>query len=234
MARDLRNILAYRIGTRAINDVAPLAHGRLLDIGCGDKQWAPMFAPYVTEHVGVDHPGSPHGAGRVDILADAYDIPVPDASFDTVLCTAVMEHLEEPAKALAEARRVLADGGTAIYTLPFIWHLHEEPRDFFRYSKYGIRHLFEEAGFEIERLQPLSGFWVTFGQMFSYYLYRLRDRGRLRRLRRPVIAVAVLLVQVIAGALDRADRAEEWTWMYLVVARARSGEAEPAAQAASG
>lgn len=226
MARDLRNILVYRIGQRALAQAAPRAHGRLLDIGCGEKQWEPVFRPHVTAYVGVDHPGTVHDSSRVDIVASAYEIPVDDASFDTVLCTAVMEHLEEPAAALAEARRVLRDGGTAIYAIPFIWQLHEEPRDFFRYSKHAIRYLFEKEGFEIETLQTLAGFWVTFGQMLSYYLYRFRDRGLLRRT--PLIPALALLVQGLAAVLDRLDRAEEWTWMYLVVARAATPSGSPA------
>lgn len=54
----------------------------------------------------------------------------------------------------------------------------------------------------------------------SYYLYRVAERGRLRRLRRPALAALALAAQAVAAALERLDRAEEWTWMYLVVARA--------------
>jgi SAM-dependent methyltransferase len=177
-----------------------------------------MFRPYVSEHVGLDHPAGLHGTDRVDLIGTAYDIPADTSSFDTVLCTAVLEHLEEPAKALAEARRVLRPGGLAIYSMPFIWHLHEEPRDFYRYSKYGLRYLFEEAGFEIEEIRPLSGFWVTFGQLLVYYLSRA---NRIAVLRRSGVMVAIaLLIQGVAAVLDRVDRAEAWTWAYLVTARA--------------
>jgi hypothetical protein len=101
--------------------------------------------------------------------------------------------------------------------MPFIWHLHEEPRDFFRYTKYGLQYLFEQAGFEVEEIRPLSGFWVTFGQMFVYYLQRL-NRGILSRLR--LIVALGYAIQRAAALLDRFDRAEAWTWAYLVVAQA--------------
>ncbi len=68
------------------------------------------------------------------MLATAYEIPLEDGSFDTVLMTEVLEHLEEPARGLAEAGRLLRPGGKLILTTPFMWPLHEEPRDFFRYS----------------------------------------------------------------------------------------------------
>ena len=217
MAYELRNLLVNRIGDRALAEaVAAHARGRLIDIGCGVKPYRAMVAPYVSEHVGVDHVDTQHDASNVDLFGTAYGIPAEDASFDTGLCTAVLEHLEEPEAALRECFRVLRPGGIAIYTVPFIWHLHEEPRDFFRYSKYGLRYLFEKVGFEVVELRALSGFWVTFGQLFVYNLYRF-NRGPLRWLR--VVDALGLLVQGGAYALDKVDRSEQWTWMYLVVAR---------------
>jgi len=67
---------------------------------------------------------------------------------------------------------VLKRGGFALYSVPFIWHLHEEPRDFFRFTKYGLAHLFTKVGFEVVELRALSGFWVTFGALLSYNLAR--------------------------------------------------------------
>jgi hypothetical protein len=104
----------------------------------------------------------------------------------------------------------------AIYSVPFIWHLHEEPRDFYRFSKHGLKYLFEKVGFEIIELKALSGFWVTFGQMFVYYLYRF-NRGPFRWFR--VIEILGLLIQGFSYFLDKLDKTEQWTWMYMVVTR---------------
>jgi SAM-dependent methyltransferase len=128
----------------------------------------------------------------------------------------VLEHLEEPEKAVRECFRVLKPGGVALYSVPFIWHLHEEPRDFYRFSKYGLSYLFDKAGFEIVEIKALSGFWVTFGQLLVYNLYRF-NRGMLRWLR--VIDTLGLFIQAISYGLDRLDKTEEWTWMYMVVAK---------------
>jgi SAM-dependent methyltransferase len=128
----------------------------------------------------------------------------------------VLEHLEEPEEALRECHRVLRAGGFAVYSVPFIWHLHEEPRDFYRFSKYGLQYLFEKCGFSIVELKALSGFWVTFGQLLVYNLYRL-NRGPLRWFR--IVDGLGLLLQGLAYALEQVDRSEQWTWMYLVVAR---------------
>lgn len=217
MARELKNLLVNHIHDRALGTaVGQYARGRLIDIGCGIKPYRAMLAPYVSEHVGVDHAATLHNKSNIDLFGTAYDIPAEGGAFDTALCTAVLEHLEEPELAVRECLRVLRPGGMAIYTVPFIWHLHEEPRDFFRFSKYGLHYLFEKAGFEVVEIVPLSGFWVTFGQLFVYYLYRF-NRGPLRWLR--VVDVAGLAVQGSGYLLDRLDRREQWTWMYLAVVR---------------
>jgi SAM-dependent methyltransferase len=218
MASGLHNLLVRRLHDRALCACAGayLNGARLLDIGCGTKPYGAMLKPVVRDHVGLDHEGTIHDRRNVDIVGTAYDIPADDGAFDAALCTAVLEHLEEPERALRECHRILRPGGVAVYTVPFIWHLHEEPRDFFRFSKHGLRYLFEKTGFDIVELDALSGFWATFGQLLVYNLYRF-NRGPLRWL--GLVPLCGLAVQGLAYVLDRIDRTERWTWMYLVVAR---------------
>jgi len=214
---------AYMVVRYAGNEIRKSAQkyfkGKLLDIGCGAREKAYLVGDTVERYIGLDHKDSSHNLSMVDIIATAYEIPEPDASYDSVLCTAVLEHLEDPEKALHEAFRLLKPGGYAIYTVPLFWHLHEEPRDFYRYTKYGLKYLFEKAGFEIVELKPLSGFWVTFGSEWNYYLESW-CLGFLSYLVKPVIAVN----NIIFFVLDKIDQrlhpsSEKWTWMYLVVAR---------------
>ena len=222
MAHELKNLLINNLHDRCLLAFArKYFTGRLIDIGCGRKPYEDLLRPFVSVHVGIDHADSPHGTGRADLIGTAYSMPVPDSSFESALCTAVLEHLEEPGRALAECHRVLKPGGVAVYSVPFIWHLHEEPRDFYRFTKYGLEYLLSKSGFEICEVRALSGFWVTFGQLLVYNLYRL-NRGPLRWFR--VIDVVGLALQGLAYLLDRVDRTEQWTWMYMVAARKRGAE----------
>ena len=234
MPASARNWLVYHVGDRALAAaLRRVARGRLLDIGCGPKPYARLTRGLVDRHVGVDHPGSQHGLGAVDAAASAYRLPFRDGAFDTVLCSSVLEHLEEPEAALREAFRALAPGGAAVYAIPFLWHVHEEPRDFYRYTAHGLEHLFGKVGFRDVEVTALSGFWLTFGQLLVYQLYRLH-RGPLRLV--PVIPALGLLVQALALGVDRLDRFKEsrkWTWAYLVTARkpARSPDSAPTSPA---
>jgi SAM-dependent methyltransferase len=221
VGKELKNLLVNHLHERSLQALAGrYLGGRLVDIGCGTKPYRDLLAAHVQEHIGVDHPGTPHDRSRVDLLATAYRVPVREGVFDSALCTAVLEHLEEPERAIRECHRVLREGGIALYSVPFIWHIHEEPRDFYRYTSHGLRYLFEKAGFELVEVKALSGFWATFGQMLVYNLYRF-NRGPLRWL--GLIHALGLWVQGVAYVLDRLDRTERWTWMYHVVARKPSG-----------
>ncbi len=217
MAWDYRNWVIRRIHDRAVEEAARRHFsGRLIDIGCGTKPYKTMMAPVVESHTGVDHDGCIHDHSAIDLVGSAYEIPCDDGQFDSALCTAVLEHLEEPELALRECFRVLKPGGAALYTVPFIWHIHEAPRDFYRFSEFGLRHLFEKTGFEAVEIQPLSGFWITFATLFTYSISRL-NRGPLRYI--PIIPALSTFIQGTAWLINRADRSHEWTWMYLVTAR---------------
>jgi SAM-dependent methyltransferase len=218
LAKELKNLMLYHIHDGHLKHILRSGYikGHLIDIGCGTKPYQSMFAPYVSAHTGVDYPGTLHDQSNIDLYGTAYDIPVHNDTFDSAICTAVLEHLEEPEAALRECCRVLKPGGVALYSVPFIWHLHEEPRDFYRFSRYGLRYLFEKVGFEIIDIKALSGFWFTFGQLLVYNLHRA-NIGPLRTLR--IIDMIGLAIQTGAYVLDHLDRTERWTWMYMVVAQ---------------
>lgn len=213
------NWLIYRVIDPALEArVRRYASGILLDIGCGTKPYAAMARPSITRHIGIDYPGTRHGGDAVDIWGVAYDLPVGRGRIDCVLCTDVLEHLNEPSQAVAEAFRVLKPGGYAIYTVPLFWHLHEQPHDYYRYTRYGLEHIFRKSGFEIVEIQALSGFAVTFGQALVYYLYRLRKGGRLNPLWW-IVPILGHVIQAVALLLNRVDRTADFTVEYLLVAR---------------
>lgn len=99
------------------------AHGIPLDIGSGEISYEIMTKPHVAQHLGLDQPNMCHAKSKIDLFGTAYDIPAEDGEFDSAICTAVLEHLEEPDEAIKEANQVSKRGGYAIYAVPFIFAL---------------------------------------------------------------------------------------------------------------
>jgi ubiquinone/menaquinone biosynthesis C-methylase UbiE len=97
---------------------------RVLDVGCGPGSITRGFAEAVApgEVVGIDFQASQvnqaeasresHSLTNLRFeVADAYQLPFPDQTFDAVFANAVLWHLREPDRVLAEIRRVLCPGG---------------------------------------------------------------------------------------------------------------------------
>ncbi len=132
---------------------------RLLDLGCGIKPFRHVYDKYSESSVGIDVAQSPHGTSEADVIYDGKKIPFPDQEFDYVFCTEVMEHVPEPKDFLKEIYRVLKPGGVLIMTIPFMVPLHEEPYDFYRYTKYGLKHLLEASGYSSHTIKPFSEYF---------------------------------------------------------------------------
>ena len=208
---------AYNVARIAGNQIRNYASryfsGKMLEVGCGTKRKGLLVGEFVDKHIGLDHEDCPHDQSNIDLFGTAYNIPVDENSYDCILSTAVLEHLEEPQKALVEAFRVLKFGGYALYTMPLFWHLHEEPRDFFRYTKYGLDYLFETAGFEVVEIVPLSGYWVMSSAEWNYYLQRFRKSSAKYFIDGLVVFNNWFFPKLDKGLL----RDERFTWMYLAI-----------------
>ena len=160
------HFLVYRGLFADLEDAAKLAHGKLLDIGCGNKPYENMFAGCINQYIGCDVVQS--SDSRVDVICPATAIPLEDESFNTVLCTQVIEHVADHRRLLQEAFRLLQKGGTLILSGPMYWPLHEEPHDFFRFTEHGFRYLLEDIGFVITKIKSNGGKWATCGQVLIH------------------------------------------------------------------
>lgn len=154
------------------------ARGKLLDIGCGNKPYYSFFKGLVTEYTGCDIVQSSDNV--VDQLCPADALSFRDADFDTVFSTQVIEHVVNHQEMLKEACRVLKKNGVAIFTAPFCWELHEEPYDFFRFTKYGLKDIFEKNGLEIVKIKSNGGKWAALFQIALNTFYSTRKYNTFR------------------------------------------------------
>jgi SAM-dependent methyltransferase len=164
------------------------ARGDLLDLGCG---FVPLYGAYrelVTSTTCVDWPSTLHSSPHLDLEADlSQPLKLPDASFDTVLLTDVLEHLPKPDLLWGELRRLLRPAGKAIVGVPFLYWLHEIPHDHHRYTEYRLRLFADEHGFEVLELAPYGGDGDV---LFDTTAKFLASKRLARPLARPVMALA--------------------------------------------
>jgi SAM-dependent methyltransferase len=146
--------------------------GRVLDVGCGDRPYERLMG--AREYVGLelDTPES-RARNRADAYYDGRRFPFADGSFDGVLCNQVLEHVFAPDDFLREIARVLKDGGRLLLTVPFVWDEHEQPRDYGRYSSFGLAALLARHGFELLQARKTAADVRALCQMINAYLYKI-------------------------------------------------------------
>jgi SAM-dependent methyltransferase len=202
---------------------------RVLDVGAGVGQYRQLFqhCEYRAHDFGLE-PATSGQYTPLDYESDITAIPVPDASFDVVLCTEVLEHVPEPIVALNEMVRILRPGGSLLISAPLGSHLHQEPYHFYGgYTPHWYSRFLPAAGCEVASIESNSGFFSFFGQeaqRFSEYL-RPRHTRRLGFVRSAfltgvwiVMLPASHLLPLLGSVLDRWDLERIATVGYHVVA----------------
>jgi len=137
----------------------------VLDAGAGAAPYKALVAHANYESADFEMFDQPYA--KSTYVCDLKEIPVEDARYDYVLFNQVLEHVPYPALVLKELHRVMKPGGRLIYTAPLFYEEHGQPYDFYRYTSFGIRVLFEDAGFSIERLDWLEGYFGTVGYQMN-------------------------------------------------------------------
>ena len=78
---------------------------------------------------------------KPDMVGDVCNIPFPDQSLDLIIIMEVLEHVNEPFVAISEIYRVLKPNAKVILSTPFIYPVHADPHDYFRYTKNGLLYM---------------------------------------------------------------------------------------------
>lgn len=223
LRRDVRGVSAGQFKTWL------KAGQTVYDIGCGARPFKAPVEALGAVYTGVDIADGFYNPALIDLVGSAYDVPVSAETVDAVISCQVMEHLERPQDALSEARRILKPGGLMFLSFPFLYPMHAAPRDFFRYTEFGMGALLREQNFEILDVRRIGGFWYLCGLWTGLYLQTF-DRGLVRK----IFLVRALsgLVKWIFRALhelegaalramkkDVAASRRNWTANYVMVVR---------------
>ncbi len=179
----------------------------VLDVGCGLQSIIPekynvMRCDYNFNNL-------------LTYVANALYLPVKDESYNHIVNSWVFEHLEESEKALKEFNRVIKKNGLLYLTANMAWHIHEQPRDYYRFTEYGLKYLIEKADFQIEFFAPTLRFWGTTLQIINYRVVAIFSGLHIKALH-PIITVPL---QIIAYFFEKYDRNSSICAGYCIIAR---------------
>lgn len=186
---------------------------RVLDAGAGEGSYRDHFG--AQRYCGLDL-GVGDGAwdySKLDVLGDLSSLPFREGAFEATLNVVTLEHVREPGRVLDELFRVLMPGGRILIVAPHEWEEHQQPHDYFRYTRYGLRYLLERAGFREIQVEPVGGFF----RLLSRRLF-----NALQFFPGPLAVVAALFFAppaLLLPLLDPLDKKRNFTLGYICTAR---------------
>jgi SAM-dependent methyltransferase len=149
----------------------------VLDVG-GKRELGTKGFQYPVENAGTWINLNIEAKTNPDVVADATRLPLPDNSVDVVVCTEVLEHLNVPTLCIDEIWRVVKSGGMFIGSAPFVFPVHGDPNDYYRYTESGLRSLL--CKFSAVEIESMGGSLGTIGLLLEQELTTL-SRSRLMR-----------------------------------------------------
>ena len=157
--------------------------GKTLDLGAGSAKYRNIIKEKASEYITFDVVPGEH----IDVVGDALNLPFGNDSFDTIISTEVLEHVEKPWLMVKEIRRVLKPGGVCILSTPFLIPYHPDPHDYFRYTTEGLRSLFKNENFEVLECEGFGKVFSVLSEFirmswFSPYKKQKRGSWRITRL----------------------------------------------------
>jgi SAM-dependent methyltransferase len=155
-----------------LEQLRSILKGKVLNAGAGWRDVSHLVDGELTNQ-DISWPGDERT--NIHIYSPLHHIPVESNYFDTVLCIAVLEHVENPEDVVPEMYRVLKPGGHLILEVPFLQPEHKVPTDFQRYTKDGLVRLVSHHGFCVESIEGLFTVYHTLYWQVFIWLHLKRN-----------------------------------------------------------
>ncbi len=192
------------------------AGGRVLDAGAGEGRHAACFPQ--ARYFGVDLAvgDTAWNYRGLDAIADLRALPFRDGAFAACINIVTLEHVREPHLALREMARALRPGGRLLLVVPHEWEVHQAPHDYFRYTRYGVAHLLQQAGLAILEIRPVGGYFRLLSRRLlgglQFFVGGARWIGFLPA------ALVLAPPALLAPFLDFLDKEKNFTLGYICTA----------------
>lgn len=206
---------------KGLKEVLSSVSAKVLDVGCGKRPYRMYLDPRrVTIYVGID--SDPTSDADLLVSGAQHGWPFQNQTFDAIICTEVLEHVHDPQVFIGELSRVLKPGGLLILSVPFIFNMHGEPRDFFRFTEFGLLEIVSK-GFEIIDLKRQGAVGSTLAILLLNWIPAQMDTMWLgRTLGIPILffrLCANSIVNLIASLVDRLDFTDRFYSHLLLIAK---------------
>lgn len=172
----------YSHALRALGDIAGKT---VIDIGAGDGAFSSLIARKGANVTVVDNQDAgltiakkmfaERGLKAEFVKGEADSVPLPDGCADAVMCSELIEHLDDPRAFLREAKRLLKPGGTLVVTTPH--RLGEIPMSHFHVHEFYPSELRDLVATEFRDVQVTESHHVFW---FAFYGYRFPSLRRLQ------------------------------------------------------
>lgn len=138
-----------------------------------------------------------------------------------VICIQVLEHLRHPFEVVKEIGRVIKNDGKIFLTAPQGWYEHQIPNDFYRFTSFALRDIFESAGFKIESIEPIGGYFIYIGNRIAHLpkvVFAPLSNSIFRVILFPIeffcLFIFSIVTPIICNLLDILDREKNLTLGY--------------------
>lgn len=140
-------------------------NGNLIDIGCGYSPYKSLLLKNVSKYEGMD---LVHYNEDVTHIGDILNKnPFHENQFDCGISFEVLEHIPNSDEFIKQIYKIIKPDGYFIISVPHLSRLHEEPLDFYRFTKYGLIEIFTRNGFEIVEIEPKGSLFSFLGHQIS-------------------------------------------------------------------
>jgi SAM-dependent methyltransferase len=194
----------------------------ILDVGAGECQYAYLFNKK-NKYESCDLENSFHTGIEYDIVSSIYEIPRKDSHYDVVLMLQVLEHIEEPVRALKEINRIMKEEGVLFLSVPQAAGDHFEPYHYFNYTQYGLDSVLKRAGFEIMSMDRLEGMFVYVGnriqKLGSIIYYQNLDKNYFCKMICMLFMSICFWIGLVLSMLDFLDKQKNYCIGIIAVCR---------------
>lgn len=227
----LRDIGRWYV-TSYVKSIAKRLSGNalVLDAGAGECVYKKYFKHCNYKAVDLGIGSNSWNYSNLDYLAPLHNLPLENETFDAIICTQVLEHLEWPRESVSEFYRVLKTDGKLFITAPMAHGEHQVPYDFYRYTSYGLKSILMNAGFKEDSI--IVG---SFGGAYTRIAYEIpqllgtlfaddnndkkKKKGILLALLRISLTPLARVVQIILIHLDKYDKRKIYPFGWYAEAK---------------